>query len=97
MNTMALNEQFLVATKEATESMSAYVARLEEMARKLKVMKCPVAPGMLMTKVMRGLPIQYRHFMTSWESTAVAERTLPNLRALTFVRTALVGQVQVAA
>lgn len=81
MNTMALNEQFLVATKEATESMSAYVARLEEMARKLKVMKCPVAPGMLMTKVMRGLPIQYRHFMTSWESTAVAERTLPNLRA----------------
>lgn len=80
MSTMALNEKFLMAMKEEDELMSTYISRLEELARRLKVMKCPVAPGMLICKIVRGLPTDYRHFATSWESAPESERTLSNLR-----------------
>lgn len=51
--------------------MSTYISRLEELARRLKVMKCPVAPWMLICKIVRWLPTEYRHFAT---------RTFSNLR-----------------
>lgn len=81
MSAMAMNEQFLSSKKENEEIMSTYISRVEEMARKLKVMKNPVSTEMLMTKIIRGLPRNYNHFATCWESAPAAERTLSNLRA----------------
>lgn len=81
MSAMAMNEQFLAAKKEKDEIMSTYISRVEEMARKLKVLKNPVSSGMLLTKILRGLPDNYRHFVTCWESAAASDRNLANLRA----------------
>lgn len=80
MGVLALNEKFLSSTKSPVEPMSTYIAQTEEMARKLKNMKNPIPQGTLMCTILRGLPKDYRHFTTSWESTPAAERTLSNLK-----------------
>lgn len=81
MSILALNEKFLTAKKLADEPMPPYIARVKEMARKLKAMKNPIAQGTSMSNILRGLPKDYRHFTTSWELTHPSERTLSNLRA----------------
>lgn len=81
MSILALNEKFLSARKEQDENMSSYVARVQEMARKLALFNNPVPDQMLMANILRGLGKQYQHFATSWESAPISERTLGNLKA----------------
>lgn len=53
---------------------------MEEYARKLKDMNSPIADGTFTSNLLRGLPKEYRHFTTCWESAPIAERTLKNLK-----------------
>lgn len=81
LSVLALGEKFLTAKKAADESMAEYMARLEEMARRLKDVKNPIGDGLLMSKIIGGLPAEYRHFGSCWESAAAADRTMVTLRA----------------
>lgn len=81
MGMLSLNEKFLSSKKSPLDPMSSYIAKMEEMARKLKNMKNPIPQGTFMSNLLRGLPKEYRHFTTCWESAPAAERTLSNLKA----------------
>lgn len=80
MGMLTLNEKFLSAKKSPDEQMIAYITRMEEYARKLKDMNSPIADGTFTSNLLRGLPKEYRHFTTCWESAPIAERTLKNLK-----------------
>lgn len=67
MSVLALNEKFLSAKKEEGETICTYVARVQELARKLKLANNPVPEQMLMANILRGLAKQYNNFATSWE------------------------------
>lgn len=80
LSILALNEKFLSAKNELSEIMSEYVARVQEMARKLTVHLNPVPEPTLMAVILRGLGSKYRNFTTICESTPRNERTMKNLK-----------------
>lgn len=80
MGMLSLNQEFLTAAKERHEAMVDYISRMEEMARKMGNMGNPISSGLLISNILRGLPKEYRSFMTSWESTDASLRTIGNLK-----------------
>ena len=81
LSILALNEEFVSAELKVSEKISVYVARVQEMARKLKSYGNPIPDQMLVAVILRGLGCKYRHFRTIWESAPRDERTLKILKA----------------
>lgn len=79
VSTHMLQQQWYSATMGPKDSISSYIAKLEDIAHKLDVMGEKVSDNMIMTKILMTLPQGYAHFVSVWESTALAERTLANL------------------
>lgn len=80
MSMLSLNEKFITSKKLKSETMITYISRMEEMSRKLANMSSPIADGTFMSNLLRGLPKEYRHFTTCWESAPRSERTMQNLK-----------------
>lgn len=57
------------------------VAKLVNMAHKLKSLKHEIDDQMIISKLLGILPAEYKQFSTAWESMSKTERTLKNLTA----------------
>lgn len=74
-----LQQRWYKMSKESNESMASYIAKLKNLAYRLQALGEPIADPMLITKILMTLPEVYNHFITAWESTPQAQRTLENL------------------
>lgn len=81
MSVLLLNQRFMNCVKEPTESMIAFIARLEEIVNQLRSMDEAIADDMVITKIIMSLPQEYGAFSSAWESAARNERTLDRLRS----------------
>ncbi|KAI5634819.1 gag-polypeptide of LTR copia-type domain-containing protein [Phthorimaea operculella] len=66
-STLMLQQKFLQSKYEGGE-LSVYLAKVQEMACKLKQAGETVSDKFIMTKVLMALPDEYSHFVTAWES-----------------------------
>lgn len=74
-----LQQKFFSAIMEPGDGISEHISKLEDIAQQLKDFGEAIPDSMLVSKILMTLPVEFRHFHSAWESTAVADRTLTNL------------------
>lgn len=74
-----LQQRWYSATVEGNDDVATHIAKLEDLAHRLKLMGEQIPDSMIITKILMTLPVNYRYFVSAWESTPAAERTLVNL------------------
>ena len=76
-----LQQDWYNATKKKSDDISTHIAKLEDIAHRLKLMGEEISDSMMITKILMTLPEYFRHFVSAWESAPAGERTLDNLKA----------------
>lgn len=76
-----LLQDFFNYKYEKGMDMTSTIAKLENMAYKLKALNQGIDDQMIISKILAILPEKYKHFTTAWESTSKTEKTLTNLTA----------------
>ncbi|XP_054709192.1 uncharacterized protein LOC129218897 [Uloborus diversus] len=61
------------------KDLSLYISGLEEIITKLKQYEENISDHMFMTKVLMGLPQEYQHFISAWESVPVENQSINEL------------------
>lgn len=56
-----------------------FISKLSSIVQQLKDLGIVIPKEMVVTKILMGLPEEYNHFSSAWESTAEAEQTIENL------------------
>lgn len=59
--------------------MAIHIAKLEDLAHRLKTLSEQILGSMKIKKILMTLPSTYNHFVSAWESTQRDEQTLTNL------------------
>lgn len=77
---LMLGEKFFGLKKTFEEDMITYVSRAEELAQKMADVGEPVRPKILISRIISGLPSTFSSFGSAWESAALQDRTIDNLR-----------------
>lgn len=75
----ALHQQFLNVTYDTEHSVRAHIEKIKLLAKELTDAGCPTDELSTINRIFITLPDPFLGFLTSWESTAVAERNLANL------------------
>lgn len=73
-----LQQQWFTATKDPSD-INTHIAKLIDLAHRMRNMGETISDKMLMTKILLTLPPNYDHFINAWESTTEAKRTKDNL------------------
>lgn len=90
-----LQQKWFSAIKNPSDDMATHIARLEDVAHRLKLMGETISDSMIITKVLMTLPANYSHFVSAWESAPAAEQTLVNLTSrLTIEESRHVGHIE---
>ena len=76
-----LQQEWFQYTKDPNDDLSTHISKLQDLCCKLKAFGETISDSMLMTKVIMTLPEHYNHFVSAWESTEAAQRTIDNLTA----------------
>lgn len=71
--------KFFTFEKKPTESISTYIAKLQELAQQLHDLGEEVSEKMLITKILLALPPEMSYFQSAWDSTAEDKKTLNQL------------------
>lgn len=74
-----LMQQWYASQKNPEDDIATHVARLEDLAHRLQLVGEKISDQMIITKILLTLPPPYKYFVSAWESTPAAERTLNNL------------------
>ena len=74
-----VQQAFYKYEMRSNEDMATNIARIEEIANRLRRLGEEISESMVITKVLMSLPESYGSFVTAWESTTQADRTLNNL------------------
>lgn len=80
-NIHVLQQDWYNATKKSSDDIATHIAKLEDIAHRLKLLGETIADSMIITKILMTLPLGYKHFVNAWESAPAGERTLENLKA----------------
>lgn len=76
-----LMQQWYSLNKDAADDLATHIAKIDDLACRLKALGETVSDEMIITKIMMTLPPSYMHFNTAWESTSLTDRTLTNLKS----------------
>lgn len=74
-----LQQRWFQASKDLADNMATHIAKIEDLACKLRTLGKTISDSMIMVKILMTLPICYSHFITAWESTNIEQRKLRNL------------------
>ena len=74
-----VQQAFYKYEMRSNEDMATNIARIEEIANRLRRLGEEISESMVIRKVLMSLPESYWSFVTAWESTTQADRTLNNL------------------
>ncbi|CAL1672404.1 unnamed protein product [Lasius platythorax] len=74
-----LQQKWFKLTMQPSDDIAAHIARLEDVALRLKLMGEEISDSMIMTKILMTLPASYSHIISAWESAPTTERNLVNL------------------
>lgn len=74
-----LQQRWYEAAVDSNDNIATYIAKLGDMAHRLNLLGEQIPDSMIITKILMTLPPNFRHFVSAWESTPSAERTLANL------------------
>ena len=78
-NVHLLQQKFYNVQFEPQEGVAVFVSNLENLSHKLAVLGSPIPENMVITKILMSLPEHLKYFVSAWESTSIADRTLTNL------------------
>ncbi|XP_015124514.1 uncharacterized protein LOC107046418 [Diachasma alloeum] len=76
-----LQQEWFLLAEDPKDDIAEHVSKVQSVAHKLKALVETVSDSMIMTKILLTLPPTLNHFCSVWEFTALAERTLNNLKA----------------
>lgn len=66
-------------TKEEGDDVAMFVSKLLSIVEEMKDLGTVISDDMIFTKVLIGLPPEFNHFHSAWESTVETDRTITNL------------------
>lgn len=90
-----LQQRWFQVSKDPTDDMATHIAKVEDLACKLRTLGEPVSDSAIIVKILMTLPTSYSHFITAWESSSAGEKTLGNLvERLLIEETRLKGKEQ---
>lgn len=78
-NLIQIQQDFYNAKKGPQESISTYASRIESIASCMKDFGEQVSDQSLNSKIVHGLPTEYKHFISSWLATSKDNQTYDNL------------------
>lgn len=74
-----LNQQWYTLTNNENDNMTLYITKVQDLAHRLKQMGETVPDKQILMRILLTLRPAFRHFVTAWESTDQAGKTLTNL------------------
>lgn len=74
-----LQEKYHAYKKDPAHDIATHISTLQSMVQNLTAVGVTIDDNALITKILMTLPLEYRHFLPAWDSTAASERTLINL------------------
>lgn len=80
-NLSIVQKQFFDFKWDSDESVSHNLAKVEQLATKMKNLGGAVPESMILTRILSILPKKFNHFHSAWDSVEDKKRTLENLTA----------------
>lgn len=74
-----LQQQFYEVKKSPEDTIELHIAKIEELAERLRNLGEPLSEKMVITKILMALPPTFSHFVSAWESYDESKRNLKNL------------------
>lgn len=74
-----LMQEFFNCTMVKTEDVSTHVSKLQNLVYRIRALGIEISNQMLISKLLVTLPKNYKSFVSAWESTSEAEKTIENL------------------
>lgn len=78
-NKHALQQKFFSFQKDPNDNIAIHIAKLNKLVLQLRNAGVTIDESMVITRIIMTLPKEIRHFGSSWDATAQADRTLLNL------------------
>lgn len=74
-----LQQKFFTFERDPSDSISTFIAKLQELVQQLSDLGEEISEKMLITKILLALPPSLNYFHSAWESTAENKKTLNEL------------------
>ena len=74
-----LQQKWFSFKKDPSDDIQTLISKVEDMRFSLNALNENISEGMAMTKILMTLLPTFSHFVSAWDCTAPAERTLENL------------------
>ena len=75
----ALQQKWFSLTKDPKDDVLRHISKVEDLCYQLKALGENVSQSMTITKILTTIPQKYNHFLSTWDSTDAAHKTLENL------------------
>lgn len=78
-NKHALQQKFFSFQRDPNDNIATHISKVNKLVLQLRNAGVNIDESMVITRIITTLPSKYRHFGSSWDATAAADRTLQNL------------------
>lgn len=94
-NKIQLQQDSYNTRMESGAKISEFVSKMEYIACQLRDFGEDISESALIAKIVRGLPAEYKHFMSAWLGTADTERTFDKLLSRLLAEEAILEEAEV--
>lgn len=71
-----LQQKFFSFAKDPNDDIATHIAKIETIVQQLKDLGETITDSMVLTRVIMTLPVEYKHFISAWESTEKSSQTI---------------------
>lgn len=71
-----LQQKFFSFAKDPNDDIATHIAKIETIVQQLKDLGETITDSMVLTRVIMTLPVEYKHFVSAWESTEKSSQTI---------------------
>lgn len=75
-NIHLLQQKFFSFAKDPNDDIATHVAKIETIVQQLNDLGENITDSMVLTRIIMTLPVEYRYFVSAWESTEKSKQTI---------------------
>lgn len=75
-NIHLLQQKFFSLAKDPNDDIATHVAKIETIVQQLKDLGETITESMVLTRIIMTLPVEYKYFVSAWESTEKSKQTI---------------------
>lgn len=75
-NIHLLQQKFFSLAKDPNDDIATHIAKIETIVQQLRDLDETITDSMVLTRIIMTLPVEYKHFISAWESIEKSRQTI---------------------